>query len=339
MGWVTPATEHAYLPIDIRAVAGNGGSIPSRLLGAARAARSLRKFIARENIELIHAHESAPALVAWLATLGTRVPLLLSFHGAEPGRIGLFGTVARTMADHTITPSHASARDLVATGKLRSDQITVLGLGIADRPAPAPEETARLRESLLGATGNFLVVTVARLAHQKGIDILVETARQALASNAGLRFVVVGDGPQRADAQHWATAAGVADRVHFAGYSDEPHRYMAAADLFLLPSRWESLPLTIVESFRAGVPVIATDTGGVRELVDETVGCVLPTGDAAGLAQEVIRIAGDDALRRHMSERALARSREQRFSPEHVHERFAQLYTDTLRKHGRKSVS
>ena len=142
--------------------------------------------------------------------------------------------------------------------------------------------------------------------------------------------MVVGDGPQRDDAAAWATAAGISDKLTFVGHSDEAQAYLAASDIFFLPSRWESLPISIVEAFQRGLPVVAADTAGVEELVDESVGRLFQIGDVDAMVAALAELADDDALRARLSDAALRRSREDRFSPDHVHARFEQLYREAL---------
>ena len=168
------------------------------------------------------------------------------------------------------------------------------------------------------------------MAHQKGIDVLVEVVRRVKACRGDIRFVVVGDGPLRERAREWARRAGVETLLQFVGISDEPYLYLKAADIFLLTSRWEGLPITIAEAFQAGLPVVATDAGGVRELVAPAVGRVVPIGDADALSASVLEICGDKQLRRHMSEAAIKVSREDRFSIPHVHRIFERTYADML---------
>ena len=301
-----------------------------RLRNAGRAASRLRSFLQREKIELIHAHESAPALVARMATIGLSIPTIVSYHGSEPERIAAFGRIARIAARRVITPSHRGASDLQRLGGVDAAKLRVIGLGVEAAPALDAARVQRLRERLLGEGGQRLVVTVARLSHQKAIDVLVEVAKRTVARHDHIRFVVVGDGPQRDDARRWAAAAGVERHLTFIGYDDRPYEFLATADLFLLPSRWEGLPLTIVEAFRAGLPVVATDVGGVGELVDDAVGKLVAIGDVEALTQEVCRICEDDALRTRLAANALARSQEPRFSPSRIHRIFECTYAEVL---------
>lgn len=328
--WMDEAKDTRFRHIDVHNVAAEGGSTPRRLWTALKSGLALRKVLKAEGIELVHAHESAPALVAWVATRGLGVPVFVTFHGAEPERIAEFGRIARMCADLIITPSHNSARDLMTQGGVPEDKVRVMGLGVQQKPRPPVEEVAALKAELLGAEGKTLIVTVARLAHQKAIDHLILAAKQALAVNPALRFVVVGDGPQREQAQAWLADAGVGDAVRFIGHSDNAPLYMAAADLFFLPSRWESLPITIVEAFQQATPVLATDTAGVTELVSPDVGAVVPVGDVDAMAAQLIALTADTARLSAMSDAALKRSQDERFSPPHVQASFEALYAQWL---------
>lgn len=328
--WMNEEIDRDFFHIDVHNVAGEGGSTLRRLVTAVRSGWRLRTVVRRQQIELVHAHESAPALVAWIATRGLGRPVFVTFHGAEPERIGEFARIARMTADLVITPSHNSARDLREQGGMPADRLQVMGLGVQRKPAPDANEVAVLRTQLLGRDGRKLIVTVARLAHQKAIDTLIEAAKAAHLKDPGLRFVIVGDGPQRDDARRWVAEAGAGEYVNLIGHSDNAPLYLAAADLFFLPSRWESLPITIVEAFAHGAPVIATNTAGVVELVDDSVGRVVPIGDVSAMVAALLELSGDEPLRKRLSQAALARADEDRFSPPHVHAAFERLYQNVL---------
>ena len=328
--WMSEEIDRDFFYVDLHHVGEGGGSLPRRLLAAARAARTVRGVLKTQRIEMVHAHESAPALVARIAAVGLGIPVYVTFHGAEPERIAQFAKIARLSADRILTPSHNSARDLREIGGVPEDRLQVMGLGIQRKPDPDPSRVAALRAKLLGETGRLLIVSIARLVHQKGIDFLVETARRSIARDPALRFVIVGDGPQREQAEAWTAKAGIAKTLTFVGHSDEAEAYLAASDIFFLPSRWESLPISIVEAFQSGLPVVAADTAGVKELVDDTVGRLFAIGDIDAMVEALAELAENDALRARLSDAALRRSREDRFSPAHVHALFEQLYREAL---------
>lgn len=332
--WMGPDRDPDFLTLPTQKVSGEGSSTLMRPVHALTAAARLRAWLKANPVDLIHAHESAPALVARLATLGTRTPIALTFHGSEPERFGQYGKIAGFSADRVISVSHKSGRDLISAGGMDAAKIQVIGLGVKPAPAIDPARAAKVRADLLGETGRFLAVTIARLTHQKGIDVLVEVARRVVAEQPDIHFAVVGDGDQEADAKAWAKAVGVEDHVHFVGRSEEPHLYLAAADLFLLTSRWEALPFTIAEAFQTGTPAVATDCGGVAELIDEIVGRVVPIGDPDAIAAAVLDIAADEPARQAMAATALARSREDRFKPDHIHRQIEAAYADLISRKG-----
>lgn len=327
--WLDENKDPDFLPLQLGNVAKEGGALPRRLSAAICCARELRKSLKQHPVDIIHSHETAPALVAWLATLGMRTKRALTFHGAEPERVQEFGRIARMTAHHVLTPSYASARDLAAAGGPSVDKIRVIGIGVRPTPTMNPDRVSSLRAQLLG-TRRKLVLSIARLSHQKGIDHLMQVIRRVVAEHPDTKFVVVGDGPQAEQAVAWAKQAGVSDDIILAGRSDEPHLYLAAADLFLLPSRWESLPITIVEAFRHGLPVVATDTGGVKELVNNAVGRVAKVGDVNALARYCSEILSDEHLHDGLSAKARDLSREPRFDPSHINQVMEDFYKEIL---------
>jgi glycosyltransferase involved in cell wall biosynthesis len=321
-----------FFPLPMVSVSDAGGRLRSRIFNAFRCARLLRKGLYRQPVDLIHCHESAPALVARLATLRMRIPILLTYHGSEPGRVWQFGAIGRRCAQIVITPSRHCAEDLHHRGGVPRDRLCVIGLGI--KPAPMADSglVSQTRSELLGKDGKTLVVIVARATYQKGLDILVHVVARVLQSRNDVHFVVAGEGPLLDSIRSLAREQKVDAHMHFVGHTASPYTLLYAADLFLLTSRWEALPISIVEAMHAGLPVVAADVGGVRELVDSTTGAVVPMGDVDVFADHVLKIAADDDLRAQMSKAALKRSREDRFSPAFVHKEFERLYRTTLER-------
>lgn len=328
--WLNPDAEPDFLSLDTHRASGDraGAHMADRLASLLVSAVRLRRWLKRNPVDLIHAHESAPALVARLATLGARTPVIVTYHGSEIDRVPQYGALVRRCADKVISVSRRSAQDLATLGAVPSEKLRVIGLGLKSPPPVSESAVSELRRRLLGEDGQILVVTVARLTAQKGVDHLVQVVRRVAEARADIRFALVGDGPQMDEAKDWARAAGVADRLHFVGRSEEPHLYMQAADIFLLTSRWEALPFTIAEAFQVGTPAIATDCGGVAELIDDTVGRVAPVGAIGAIAHAVLELAGDQPLRAAMARAALARSREDRFKPDYNHRQIEMLYRE-----------
>ena len=141
----------------------------------------------------------------------------------------------------------------------------------------------------------------ARLEDQKSLHVLVE----AMAQLPDVRLVLVGDGERRPDLKARARELEVADRVEFAGWKDDACPYIAGFDVFVLPSRDESFPLTIVEAMLARTPVVASDVGSVSDAItDGATGLLVPPGDVAAVRGAVNRILEDPQLRRAVTEAA-----------------------------------
>jgi glycosyltransferase involved in cell wall biosynthesis len=328
--WAGPLNDPDFLELATCKVSGSGGALVSRLGHAGLSAMKLRRWMSEQQIDLIHAHESAPALVAHLARLGRNIPLIVTYHGSEPERIRQFGSIARH-ANLVITPSQRSAEDLATIGRVPRQRLRVIGLGINQPPDDDPDTVAALRDELIG-DGTRLVVIIARLTHQKGIDILIDCVERMMRSHPDYRFVVVGDGPLEAEMRRLADSRNVSTHLQFVGRSETPYRYLRAADMMLLTSRWEALPISIVEALQTGTPVVATACSGVVELVDEQVGACVPIGDVKAICQAVSATLGDGAKLDAMSKAALERSKEDRFDPDWVHREFETTYLDLVRK-------
>jgi glycosyltransferase involved in cell wall biosynthesis len=139
-------------------------------------------------------------------------------------------------------------------------------------------EILALRESLGVAPRQFLVGAVARLAHSKGLDHLIEAFRLADLPNA--RLVILGEGRERARLERL-----LGPNMVMPGFRKNIKDYYQAFDVFVCPSRREPLPLVMLEAFDAGLPVVASTADGCRELIDEYGGDLFPIGDVAALAQ------------------------------------------------------
>jgi glycosyltransferase involved in cell wall biosynthesis len=322
--WAGPETHERFLPLPTQYISAAGGSLPARLRAMARASLGLRRWLGRNPVDLIHAHESAPALAALIARAGRGVPVAVTYHGSDPDRVSGFGRIARH-ADLVITPSHRAAEDLAGPGGVPKDKIKVIGLGIKPAPQDTPKDVAALRRELLG-DGTQLVVSMSRIAYQKGVDVLIDVVARMAEPHPGIRFAIVGDGPLEAEMKALAKTRGVADRLIFAGRTTTPYRYLRAADMMLLTSRWEALPISIVEAFRVGTPVVATDCSGVHELVDDTVGACVPIGDVPAISGAVAALLKDPTHLAAAGAAALDRSTEDRFDPDWINARFEATY-------------
>ncbi len=264
------------------------------------AARRLRRAAA--GFDLVHAHGMR---AAWIAAVSGRSPFVLTAHNLYRRPAGLLaaraGTFALGRASPTIAVSEAVARTLEEAG-VSSHLIRVVPNGIAPpRPRATRDEVRECHGIGLDAP---LVLCVARLMADKGVDVLVNAwpaIRQAVPS---ARCIIAGDGPDM-PALHEMSA-----RLHgltLAGFVDDAASLYAAADVVAIPSRREGQSLVCLEAMASqpAPAVVASGAGGLPEMVQDGVtGLLVPKEDPGALTDAVVRLLGDAALRRALSEAA-----------------------------------
>ena len=163
---------------------------------------------------------------------------------------------------------------------------------------------AEVRAELGVPDGDLVALTVANLRPEKGYDILLDAARLVVDRGLPVRFVSVGRGLRgRRPWRSAAAASDLGDRFTFLGLRDDVLRLLVAADLFVLPSRQEGLPVVLMEATSVGMPIVATAVGGVPQVLTDGVdGLVVPPDSPGDLADAVGRLAADPGLRERLAE-------------------------------------
>ncbi|MGK5115391.1 glycosyltransferase family 4 protein [Geodermatophilus sp. CPCC 205506] len=300
------ATGAAFDPVEISA-----GMAPA---ADARAVAALRRATA--GSDLVHAHGLRAGLVAAAARRLGRArsrPLVLTLHNALPEGGGALRRVLRLAERATIRGADvvlAASGDL-AENAWRQGARDVRVAPVSAPPLPPPGRTAAdVRAELGVAEGRPLVVAVGRLHPQKGYDVLLDAARRWTGDPrlpVPPLVAVAGDGPL-----HDELARRIADEqlpVRLLGRRSEVADLLAAADLCVLPSRWEARSLTAQEALRSGTPLVATRTGGLPELLGDGAELV-PVGDAAALAEAVTALLADPGRARRLAEAGTRRAAE-----------------------------
>ncbi len=288
------AAGATFVPVEISAGLAPGGDV--------RAVRQLRRAIT--GTDLVHAHGLRAGLVAAAARRlpGSHPGLVLTLHNAVPERGGALRRVLTKVERATVRRADlvlAASGDL-AENAWRQGARDVRVAPVSAPPLPAPARpAAEVRAELGVADGRPLVVAVGRLHPQKGYDVLLDAAARWAADPRPPLVAVAGDGPL-----HDELAARIAAErlpVVLLGRRGDVADLLAAADLAVLPSRWEARSLTAQEALRAGTPLVATRTGGLPELLGDGAALV-PVGDAAALADAVTGVLGDPARAQALAE-------------------------------------
>lgn len=280
-------------------------ALRDKLLAPVTMARIWR-FLHARRTDVVHLHNVGPLLFGGLPArlLGPRRPAVIYsehnqiYRAGERARRRFRGYVR--LADVVVAVSHDLRRSLV-DGLRIAPPVRVLHNGI-DPAAFAAADGAGVRRELGAGGGDFLVGTAVVLSEQKGIRYLLEAARIVRAADPTVRFVVAGDGPLRADLERMAAALGVGDAVRFVGYRRDVPQLVAALDAYVLPSLWEGLPLALLEALAGGKPIVATRVGGNPEIVAHGEnGLLAPPRDPTALAEAVLALRRDPALRERMA--------------------------------------
>jgi glycosyltransferase involved in cell wall biosynthesis len=291
-GWVSAVASGGGFRADALA-AGGVTTYPVPLArrsksGVLRAARGVRGAVSRFAPDVVVAHNVGASLVARLALVaGRRRPVVTVFHGVADEELSAAARILRRTSDRVVAVSAAAADRLAEAGLGRPDVIR--NAVFAQRPVFG---RAEVRASLGLADGTPVALCLARLEPQKRHDVLLD-AWSRLDGDAVLWLA--GDGSLRADLERRAEALG--RRVEFLGTRADVPDLLAAADVTVLTSDWEGLPLAVLESMAAGRPVVATRVGGIGEVLAGGGGLVVPPGDPAATAEALNTLLFDRARR------------------------------------------
>jgi glycosyltransferase involved in cell wall biosynthesis len=302
----------------------------------------LARFIRRSRYAIVHTHSSkAGVLGRWAAWLAGTPIIVHTVHGwghherqhplARRFYI-LLEQVTQRITDKLIVVSPRNIEKGLADGIATPAKYVTIRSGIEldrfRRPA-RPREAVRAE---LGIPLDAPVVgTVTRLSPQKAPLDFVTAAAQVAASRPNAHFVVVGDGPLRAEVESRVAAAGLAGRFHLTGLRRDVPDLLHSFDVFALTSLWEGLPRVLIQAMAAGLPVVATAVDGSAEAVEDGVnGLLTPPGDPQALAAALLRLLGDPALAVQMC--AAGQERAGEFGARKMVDDIAALYETLLTK-------
>jgi glycosyltransferase involved in cell wall biosynthesis len=322
MRYLLPASvDVEYIPSLHREI-----SPASDARAVARVLALIREFRPR----IVHTHMAKAGAVGRVAALihnrtsprDARVKVVHTYHGHVldgyfgGARNALFVGIERLLAhaaDRIVAISPAILEELLRGHRIgRPEQYRVVPLGFDLAALAAVDDGARrrAREELGIASGAHVVSTVGRLTAIKQHHLFLETARLVANHDRDALFLVAGDGELRSRLEQTARDFGIADRTRFLGWRRDLNAVYSATDVFLLTSRNEGTPVALIESLAAGVPGVATDVGGVGDVLapgaGDAFGLVAKDGDADGLALAIDSLLADGACRRAMGDRGRA---------------------------------
>ena len=308
--------------------------IPTLQIGREQTGRDIGHLIRQTRPAIFHAHLRWPLACeeGLIAAARARTPGVVATQQLfvpPASRRGLLRHKLVSLAvDRYIAVSHhmgASLRDACFWGE-RKVRVVHNGTDLGAFREDARGNTQMNLPLPLG-DGRPVVLTVARLVPQKGVQCLLEAAARL----PDVLFLVAGEGPDRAALEQKAIGDGVGQRVVFLGHRRDVPQLLARCDVFVLPSLYEGLPVSVIEAMAAGKPVIATRVGGIEEAVkDRITGLLVPPADGTALAEALQCLLADRRLAQALGAQARVRA-DLEFSAEIVASRTTHIYESLVK--------
>jgi glycosyltransferase involved in cell wall biosynthesis len=273
-----------------------------------------RRIVGRSRqagCDLLHAQDRR-AILAVSRLAPPRVPTVGTYHGVPVECIGPTGRVGRSDGGRArvalrldrwslaglstvVTPSDDMARYLRSEVGVAPGQVAVVPNAVVPASTVGP------------VTGVRTFISVGSFTANKAVDVLVRAFDRVAERAPDVELVLVGDGPERAPCEALARRLGVADRVRFLGHRSDVPALVAAADVFVLPSREENAPLALLEAMAAGRACIASAVGGIPELLPTGTGTLVPPGDVSALTRAMSACYDRPAWAAELGDAAAAR--------------------------------
>jgi glycosyltransferase involved in cell wall biosynthesis len=305
----------------------------------------IRRHLVRVRPDVVHTHLELSDVLGTLAARSLGLPSVSTIHllarqptgqpadftmrGSAKARLAAF--VRRHAAARMLAVSNAARDAYLQTGWDIPQHVVVVNNGIARAPREGTGEWVR---SELGLQSDALVLSIVTVLRPgKGHDVVFEAVRKLLPSFPNLRLVVLGDGPEREQIHRLAQSLGTA--VVFPGHHDDVMAVLAATDVLIHPTLMDAFPTSLLEAAAACVPVVATDVGGIPEIIEDgRTGFLIDSPPSAGvLAARLAPLLRDEQMRRNIGEYAHERFTE-RFTAELWAKRLRSVYDEVLAEHG-----
>ncbi len=306
-------------------------------------ANTIARVAESRRLDIVHAHYAVPhATAAYLAdqmlmsSAGTVPPrTMTTLHGTDITLVGSDPSYARVVA-FSIEQSHGVT---AVSESLKADSIAAVGVRKPIRVIPNFLDCSeyrrrvdeRLRDELCPPGTQAVIAHMSNFRPVKRLDTVLDVFHRLRQRGVAARLLLIGDGPVRPQIEQMASAYSLADDVIFAGEQQDPVRWLSVADLFLLPSAQESFGLAALEAMACEVPVIASNAGGLPEIVEHGVtGFVCPIDAAGQMAQHAYDLIEDQSRRAAMG-RAASEMVRARYCAERIVPLYENAYEDVLR--------
>lgn len=296
---------------------------------------SIVQYIRKHDIKLIHAHLPWAGIVARRAGRITGVPVVYTEHNKQE-RYHVLTRWMNLLTMNWLTKVIAVSADVaesIRTHKpgLKPPLQTLLNGVNIDHFAPGSFDGSDVRNTLGIPKDAPVIGTVAVFRFQKRLDVWMQIAAAILEKVPGAHFVIVGDGPLKAELVETRRKLNLEERVHFAGLQTEVRPYLAAMDIYMMSSIFEGLPIALLEAMASGCAVVTTDAGGIKEVIRHgQEGLVCPVDQPEKLATFAVELLNNPEKRRQLAAQGRTRV-EEHFSLKKMVRELEELYAGLLK--------
>ena len=306
------------------------------------------RFLHRHPFAIIHAHGAKAGLITRLALdYGSKLsyPVVVSYHNEilpisrHPQKRRWRRLMEKHLAkdtSHFIAVSPSIKNELIQYIGCLEERVSFIpnGICLAELDEIGRDDKARENQRSMWGwpkdTNVFVVGTACRFTWEKGIDLLLLAASQAVQAEPSLRFIIIGDGPLAGELKESAKTLGLDDYLHFLGFCDNARNLFPALDAFVLSSRTEGWPLSIMEAMLLGLPVIAPKVGGVPQMIRPgKTGILIEPEDVNGLTEALVYWARNRHRASQLGEAARVYAREN-FDAEDMISKVETVYQEVL---------
>ncbi len=304
--------------------------------------RRFMNLFREHRIDLVHSHEFTMAVYGAAASQLLDLPHVITMHGGVKVTKALRRRVALRWAmrqsDHTVMVSRATQRQFATELGVRGSLFTVVPNGVPTVVGDA----ARVRAEFGINEQDCVLLAVGTLERHKGHQVLLEALARLIAAGVGTpwKLIIAGGrgGDQHQSLLEYIRAQGLGERVHIVLNRNDIADLFALADIFVMPSLWEGLPMAVLEAMVAHKAIVATATAGIPEaIVDGREGLLVPPGEATPLAEALRLLLTDPARRAVLGEAAAARASRD-FTVAVMAERYEALYANAHNKRQRRGL-
>jgi len=303
-------------------------------------ATKIYQVVSQNNIDVIHSHYAVPHSVsAYLAqqmALANKqnVGTITTLHGTDVSIVGdeptLRDVIAFALSKSDVVTSVSQAMAAEAEGKygLNKKVQVIYNFVNIQPPAKTPEDL----KDVFGANDSNIITHISNFRQVKRIEDVIRVFNK-INKKVDSKLLLIGDGPEQRAAHKLAVKLNVSNKIHFLGLQSSIEKLLAISDLFLLPSEKENFSLSALEAMSCGVPVIATQVGGMAEMIDNGKdGYLFDVGDIDGMAEAGIKLLDDKDSYKKISAAAQKKAKEG-FSPEIIVPQYEKLYESVIKNH------